>query len=371
MPGLTMLINPKAPTARKSPITSTPTPKVPAKAQQQRKTSVSQAVPKTQQQRKNSNAQASPKVVVQQQRKSSAVKPPAMVEDKRKIKAEVRWESGMLSESKLTILQGISPTMVNLQVKPVGADKRTAQPETRNETPPKKQKIEEMKTEVRDTEYQSDCMLTLSQIVKDATVMTLSRPTSTAPDTQVAPALQPANSQSTQMMKNLLRHVLHEQPSLLPFNLSIPITSTHIDNIAHTMWQIAFKHVVMLQRACQYSAMFSPIKLAALAKLNFLPSWWFFRDLVVGGLPELIKGVDGKGEEMGKAVVIDDREMQGAWNEAIKWCGSVVARRERVATPVVTEEEREKWEVVQVAQEEELMLDSKMEDAGEDEGEGE
>jgi len=84
-------------------------------------------------------------------------------------------------------------------------------------------------------------------------------------------------------------------------------------------------------------------------------------------LPELIKPVDGKGGEKGCGLVIDDREMQGAWNEAIKWCGNVVARRERVATPVVTEEEREKWEAVQVAQEEELMLDSKI--GGDEEGE--
>jgi len=41
--------------------------------------------------------------------------------------------------------------MADLQVKPVGADKGTARPETRNESPPKKQKIEEMKNEVRDT----------------------------------------------------------------------------------------------------------------------------------------------------------------------------------------------------------------------------
>jgi len=79
------------------------------------------------------------------------VKPSAIVDNKRKIKAEVRWESGMLLESKLTILQGISPTMADLQVKPVEADKGTARPEARNETPPKKQKIEEMKTDVRHT----------------------------------------------------------------------------------------------------------------------------------------------------------------------------------------------------------------------------
>ncbi|KAI4647275.1 uncharacterized protein J4E79_010427 [Alternaria viburni] len=351
MPGLTMSINPKAPTARKSPITPTPGPKVPAKSQQQRKTSISQAVSKTQQQRKNSNAQSSPKVLVQQQRKISAVKPTVMVDNKRKIKAE-----------------GISPKMADVQIKSLGADKRTAQAETRDESLPKKQKIEEVKNEVHDTEYLGDYMLISSQISHYAAFTPPGKCTSTTLTTQQPSAPLSAttqSAQSSQLMKNLLRHVLQTQPTLLPFVPSTPITSSHIDNIAHTMWQIAFKHVVMLQRACQYSAMFSPLKLAALAKLNFLPSWWFFRDLVVGGLPELIKGVDGKGEEKGCGVVIDDREMQGAWNEAVKWCDKVIARRERVATPLVTEEEREKWEAVKVAQEEELMLDSNMADDGE------
>ena len=42
--------------------------------------------------------------------------------------------------------------MADLQVKPVGADKGTARPEARNEAPPKKQKIEETKKEVRNTD---------------------------------------------------------------------------------------------------------------------------------------------------------------------------------------------------------------------------
>ena len=42
--------------------------------------------------------------------------------------------------------------MGDLQVKPVGADKGIARPEARNETPPKKQKVEEMKTQVCDTD---------------------------------------------------------------------------------------------------------------------------------------------------------------------------------------------------------------------------
>jgi hypothetical protein len=62
--------------------------------------------------------------------------------------------------------------------------------------------------------------------------------------------------------------------------------------------------------------MFSPLKLAALAKLNFLPSWWFFRQGVVNELPGLVRGG-----------MIDDEEMQRAWNEAIKWCAEVLGDR--------------------------------------------
>jgi len=93
---------------------------------------------------------------------------------------------------------------------------------------------------------------------------------------------------------------------------------------------------------------------------------------VVGGLPELVKGVDGMGGEKGDGkggVVIDDGEMMGAWDEAVRWCGGVVARREGVGKVVGMEEEREKWEAVNVAREEELMLDSKMAD-GSESGEG-
>ncbi|KAH6865977.1 hypothetical protein BKA58DRAFT_462045 [Alternaria rosae] len=309
MPSVTMAINSKVPTARKSPITSSPRPKVPTKAQQQCKTSVSQTVPQSQQQRKNSNAQSSPKVV-QHQRKSPATKPPAMVDNKRKIKAE-----------------DVSPTMTDLQVKRVGVDKGPAQPETRNESPPKKQKIE-MKADN----------------TQEIAVTSPSGSTFSTPHLQYLPVSPPTPSQSAQMLNSLLRHVLHAQPTLVPSNPSIPITSTHIDNIAHTMWQIAFKHGVMLERACQYSAMYAPLKLAALAKLNFLPSWWFFRDLVVGGLPGLVGGVDGKEGEKGKGkgegIVVDDREMQCVWDEAVKWCRNVVARRECVDKPVVIEEER-------------------------------
>ena len=89
------------------------------------------------------------------------------------------------------------------------------------------------------------------------------------------------------------------------------------------MWQVAFNHGPLLARACQYSAMFSPLKLAALAKLNFLPSWWFFREGVMKGLPKMI------GERM-----VDDGEMQREWKEAVCWCMGILGERADVKAVV-------------------------------------
>jgi hypothetical protein len=62
--------------------------------------------------------------------------------------------------------------------------------------------------------------------------------------------------------------------------------------------------------------MFSPLKLAALAKLNFLPSWWFFREGVMKGLPEMV------GER-----TVDDGEMQREWKEAVCLCMGILGGR--------------------------------------------
>jgi hypothetical protein len=69
--------------------------------------------------------------------------------------------------------------------------------------------------------------------------------------------------------------------------------------------------------------MFSPLKLAALAKLNFLPSWWFFRGGVMKGLPKMI------GERM-----VDDGEMQREWKEAVYWCMAILGERADVKVAV-------------------------------------
>jgi hypothetical protein len=57
--------------------------------------------------------------------------------------------------------------------------------------------------------------------------------------------------------------------------------------------------------------LFSPLKLAALAKLNYLPSWWFFRAVVVRDVGE-------------RGWVADDGEMEATWQEAVRWCAKVL-----------------------------------------------
>ena len=97
------------------------------------------------------------------------------------------------------------------------------------------------------------------------------------------------------------------------------------------MWDAAFQHGRMFQLACQYSAMFSPLKLRMLAKLNLLPSWWFFREFVVKGLPGF--GVEEKKEEWLQGdsgecrFFVDDSEMMAAWGQAALFCRGVEAKQ--------------------------------------------
>ncbi|CAN9080453.1 unnamed protein product [Alternaria alternata] len=252
-----MAPRPNTPTARKGPVPSSPSSKGSGKAQQQRKVSVSQATSTAQQQRKNSTSRDSPNVVGQQRRESTAAKGSILAGDKRKD-------------------EELSPTKVYPQGNAEAADNGTTHPHPQSFPPPKKRRISSAKPIV-------------SPAQEPATT-TSSQPPSAAP---ISPTTQ------------LLHHVLTTHPNLVPTSPS-PILSSNIDAIAHTMWQVAFNHGPLLARACQYSAMFSPLKLAALAKLNFLPSWWFFREGVMKGLPEMV------GER-----IVDDGEMQREWKEAV------------------------------------------------------
>ena len=121
-----------------------------------------------------------------------------------------------------------------------------------------------------------------------------------------SPSSGPADADT--MALQLLSHVVRSDSTLLPSDLpNSIINSTHIDKIAHAMWQTAFKHGLMLQQACMYSAMFAPTKLAALAKLNFLPSWWFFREMTLKILAA-------------RGLNVDDSVMNQEWQAAVSWC---------------------------------------------------
>jgi hypothetical protein len=109
--------------------------------------------------------------------------------------------------------------------------------------------------------------------------------------------------------------MLQQYPMFFP-TLGTTISSAQIDTIAHAMWQAAFNHGALLQRACTYSALFAPLKLAALAKLNFLPSWWFFRELLV---KELVSR-EGEGWK------VDDGDTEGLWKKTCKWLLKLISR---------------------------------------------
>jgi hypothetical protein len=101
---------------------------------------------------------------------------------------------------------------------------------------------------------------------------------------------------------------------LLPANPLInPVTSRRIDNITHAMWQVVFANELMMQNVTKYSAMFSQLKLRALAKLNYLPSWWYLRDMACDIMKQ-------------QGWNVDDSEMQGVWLETVEWCVNLCAK---------------------------------------------
>lgn len=62
-----------------------------------------------------------------------------------------------------------------------------------------------------------------------------------------------------------------------------------------------------MQNVTAHAAMYSQLKLRALARLNYLPSWWYLRDMACG----LTKRQGWN---------LDDSEMQGLWQETVEWC---------------------------------------------------
>ncbi|KAF1829137.1 hypothetical protein BDW02DRAFT_182522 [Decorospora gaudefroyi] len=248
-------VTPKTPTARKAPMNSSPS----SPAQQQRKSSVSQPPPKKPRQpRKRSRAKAAPKPAVQQNLENLGTEDAEMLANKGKVKIEPFSPKKVLN------------------------------------------RCEDMEESGPDIHMSSTVPLLKKQKVGQKTKNPAQNPTP-SPNTSKPPS-------------QLLSYILHTQPSLLP--ASAPITSAHLDTIAHAMWQVAFsaKNGYMLQQACQYSAIFSPLKLAALAKLNFLPSWWYLRECAVAELHELV------GREEGEEDKVDDGVMEDVWKRTVRWC---------------------------------------------------
>ncbi|USP81693.1 hypothetical protein yc1106_08967 [Curvularia clavata] len=127
----------------------------------------------------------------------------------------------------------------------------------------------------------------------------------------------PVDPNLHKLMPALVPCVLKENPNIIPADpTKEPITSDHINAVAHAMWQVAFRHGAMLQRASQYGCMFSPLKLAALARLNYLPSWWYLRSLAV---------TDFRNPE--KSWWVDDRKEEEVWEETLRWCLKVLDKR--------------------------------------------
>ena len=86
-----------------------------------------------------------------------------------------------------------------------------------------------------------------------------------------------------------------------------PIGSRRIDAIAHGCWDVVFSKEALMADITMRAALYSPLKLRALARLNWLPSWWFLREMAISFMRQ-------------QGWLIDDSERQGEWTDAVDWC---------------------------------------------------
>ncbi|KZM26050.1 uncharacterized protein EKO05_0005851 [Ascochyta rabiei] len=111
--------------------------------------------------------------------------------------------------------------------------------------------------------------------------------------------------------QRIFMNALQSNQNLIPGNVATTtMTSQHIDRFANAMWQVVFNHENTMRDVTARSAMFSTLKLRALARLNYLPSWWHLREMACIVM-------------MRMKWIIDDSEMQGLWMETVEWCGRV------------------------------------------------
>jgi hypothetical protein len=73
------------------------------------------------------------------------------------------------------------------------------------------------------------------------------------------------------------------------------------------MWDVVFQRDAMMTDITMKAALFTPLKLRALARLNWLPSWWFLRGMAVTLMRQ-------------QGWLVDDSERMGEWTEAVEWC---------------------------------------------------
>lgn len=104
---------------------------------------------------------------------------------------------------------------------------------------------------------------------------------------------------------------LKGSPALVSGNpLHSPVNSQRIDNVTHAMWQVVFNHEDMMKDITAKASMFSQLKLRTLARLNYLPSWWYLREMACSLMDR-------------QGWLVDDRDMQSFWKETVEWCSRV------------------------------------------------
>ncbi|KAF1923167.1 uncharacterized protein M421DRAFT_426139 [Didymella exigua CBS 183.55] len=123
------------------------------------------------------------------------------------------------------------------------------------------------------------------------------------------PYIQPFQPHAPPIMaQQIFMTALHRNGSLFPIEpTKNPIGSRRVDAIAHTMWEVVFSKADMMDNVTTKAALFNPLKLRALAKLNWLPSWWFLREMALGVMEH-------------SGWLVDDSERQGEWKEVVHFC---------------------------------------------------
>lgn len=130
------------------------------------------------------------------------------------------------------------------------------------------------------------------------------RPTGPSP---LQPPVDPTLNTGSQQLFII---AMQNNKSLVSVN---PVTSRYLDKVAYDMWDIAFQQDVWMKDATLKGSMLPQLKLRALARLNYLPSWWYLR----GVARDLCER---------RGLLIDDREMQELWSDTLAWCKRVEAR---------------------------------------------